>query len=108
MLSIYFNLNVLITKNFVGEWGGIWRAEGDYSLISNNRYQTNVRLVKKFSNWTYTSKGINQRVPYIYKHRLTMSEEPEDNFWGTITGGMQKNKTTSIYSNFHHHFIGKS
>ena len=55
-------------------------------MNSTDPYQTNVHLIKKFNNWTYSDVGIVQRVPYLYHQRLTMSGKPDTNFWGSITG----------------------
>jgi len=68
-----------------GLWGGIWKAPNLYSINSENKYQTGVSLLKKFSDWKYQSRGIQERLPYRFKQRLTMSGRG-DNSYGSITG----------------------
>ena len=70
----------------LGHWGGIFRAPASYMLASNSSKQTNIQRLEKFGDWTYSENGIEERLPYIYKQRLTTSSYPEKNFWGTITG----------------------
>eukprot|EP00111_Clytia_hemisphaerica_P010409 TCONS_00030414-protein len=67
-----------------GHWGGIWKAPSTYSLSSTDRYQTDVTLLKKFNNWDYQSRGLQERLPYLYKQRLTTSDT-DKNGWGSIT-----------------------
>lgn len=67
-----------------GLWGGIWSAPNLYKINSTNGGQTDVTLLKKFSNWNYQHNGIQQRMPYIFKQRLTTSHR-DNNRWGSVT-----------------------
>eukprot|EP00795_Rhopilema_esculentum_P015280 gene15280-6491_t len=67
-----------------GQWGGIWSAPTSYRLNGMSPSQTNVILLKRFNNWSYSGIGIAQRMPYIIGNRLTM----QTNQWGSITGNM--------------------
>ena len=69
---------------FSGKWGGIWKALNTYDLASTNSAQTNVKLLKKFSDWNYDRNGIEQRLPYIDDERITVTAK--GNRWGCITG----------------------
>ena len=70
----------------LGHWGGIWTSPKRYKLDSTNMKQEQVILQKKFGKWNYSDSGLQQRLPYIYKHRLTTSHKPHTNFYGSITG----------------------
>ena len=62
-----------------------------YSTMSN---QTDIVLVKKFSQWNYVSSSIRYRMPYLSVNSknalLTTAENPDQDFYGTI---IAKNRT---------------
>ena len=57
-------------------------------VVSYYNNQTNIVLVKKFSQWEYAPSSIRQRMPYIpinsTKALLTTAENPEIDYFGTI------------------------
>ena len=55
-------------------------------MNSVNKNQDNVHLQKKFGEWNYGVNGLEKRLPYLYKQRLTTSNNPEKNYYGSITG----------------------
>ncbi|XP_065054894.1 uncharacterized protein LOC135683537 isoform X1 [Rhopilema esculentum] len=67
-----------------GRWGGIWSAPIQYKFDTSSGSQTGVTLIKKFNNWSYSSKGIAQRMPHYINNWLTL--QTKTNAWGTITG----------------------
>uniref|UniRef100_A0A7M6DPA1 Uncharacterized protein n=1 Tax=Clytia hemisphaerica TaxID=252671 RepID=A0A7M6DPA1_9CNID len=75
------NFEYKIEAHTRGHWGGIWRAPNSYSISSSNSYQTDVTLLKKFNDWQYQSRGLQERLPYLNKQRLTTSFGE----WGSIT-----------------------
>ena len=77
-----FNHIIYFLYFYKGSWGGIWKAPNSYTINSNNPNQMDVQLIKKFSNWKYSRDGIQDRLPYLMKQRLTTST----NKWGSITG----------------------
>ncbi|EDO47884.1 predicted protein [Nematostella vectensis] len=79
-----------------GRWGGVWSADRSYSFTATNNKQTNVHLVKKFDDWTYSYKGIDKRMPWVSGARLTTSESATRNWWGTITGKYQSIGSRSL------------
>ena len=66
----------------IGLWGGIWKAPNTFTINSDNANQMDVQLIEKFSKWEYKSNGIQERLPYLMKQRLTTSTGK----WGSITG----------------------
>lgn len=86
------NFKIKLVSIFPGSWGGIWKAPNQYLINSENRYQTGVSLLKKFSDWEYQNNGIQERLPYRYKQRLTMSSS-DDRRYGSITGMKKREKT---------------
>jgi len=72
----------LEAHNF-GTWGGIWQAPNSYDLSSTNPGQTNVQLMKKFSDWEYHRNGLGKRLPYVNGPRITTSTNR--NRWGSVT-----------------------
>ena len=70
--------------NLSGRWGGIWSAPITYKFDSFSSSQTDVKLTKKFDEWTPGSKTIANRMPHIIGGWLTT--QTRENEWGTITG----------------------
>lgn len=71
-----------------GELGGIWTVNSNYSFISITNNNTDITLIKKFGNWSYSDRGIEQRMPWITNQSvnaiLTTSSDANSEWWGTI------------------------
>ena len=71
-----------------GQYGGIWRAPKAYSFVARNNTQTDVRLVKKFSNWEYHHTSIEKRMPWVCEeahcHGILTTSAHDSWFYGSI------------------------
>jgi hypothetical protein len=50
--------------------GGVWEAPGDYSFMATTNTQTNVVLLKKFGDWMYNDRSLEQRMPWVTTSNL--------------------------------------
>ena len=75
-----------------GQYGGIWRAPKTYSFVARNNSQTNVELVKKFSDWEYSYLSIQKRMPWVcvedYCQGIFLTASYDNGFWGSIVTGL--------------------
>ena len=59
-----------------------------HRILSTLSNQTDIVLVKKFSQWDYVYSSIRRRMPYLSTNStnaiLTTAENPDSNFYGTI------------------------
>lgn len=77
-------------------FGGIWKANGNYSFTNTNNTQTNVTLNTKFGTWNYVTgnNGMAQRMPWRSTvvgsgtGYLTLSDG-SGNWWGTLVSNNQ-------------------
>ncbi|XP_047134956.1 intelectin-2 isoform X2 [Hydra vulgaris] len=83
-----------LEANELGRWGGVFSAPMKYDLSSTNAKQTNVNLVKKFDEWKFGYKSIDQRLPYVSGSLITTARgiSSVDEIWGSLT-----NNKDSIY-----------
>ncbi len=58
------------------------------SFVSESNNQTDITLVKKFSQWNYVVSSLRERMPYLTLNNpntlLTTAENPDSNQFGTI------------------------
>ncbi|KAK3698442.1 hypothetical protein QZH41_010011 [Actinostola sp. cb2023] len=55
-----------------GHWGGVWSAPRQYSFMATSKYQTDVKLLKKFDNWDWSWwKSVQNRMPWFDAHGST-------------------------------------
>ena len=70
-------------------WGGIWFAPRHYSFVDETGSQTEVRLVRRFDQWSYKDLGIERRMPWLRVHGgdttvLTTNGAHSAHWWGTL------------------------
>ena len=68
----------------IGRWGGIWSAPIAYKFDTPSSGQTDVKLTKKFDDWSIETNGVANRMPHIINNWLTT--QTGVNQWGSITG----------------------
>lgn len=73
-----------------GQWGGIWRANNkDYRFNQTTNTATDITLLTKFSEWSYSNSGVEERMPWVNATattagKLTTSVSSSSSWWGTI------------------------
>ena len=70
----------------LGRWGGIWIAPISYNFDTFSSSQTDVKLIKKFDEWTPGSRTIANRMPHIIENWLTTQTRKDR--WGSIAGNL--------------------
>jgi hypothetical protein len=76
-----------IEAETLGESGGIWTSNQEYSFVSNSNSNTDITLNQKFGTWEYAGAGIEARMPYLVdspQALITTSSDPSDQWWGTL------------------------
>ena len=75
----------------VGQYRGIWHAPKTYSFVAQNKLQTDVQLVKKFSDWEYGEETFKKRMPWvcaeIYCSAILTTSSHDPNYFGSIVTG---------------------
>jgi len=93
-LSNNGSFQYMMDANSRRHWGGIFQAPSSYSFMATNSKQTDVKLIRKFSNWEYSWwKSLNKRMPWFdangnhNKALLTTSDSPTHYPSGSIIWG---------------------
>jgi len=83
-----------LEANTRGRWGGVWTAPITYSFVSESNQQTNVTLVRQFSQWQYSwQDSLEKRMPWLGARQslLTTSTHSDYSNWGSIISEKKSN-----------------
>ena len=76
-----------IEASALGQWGGVFTANGAYSFVATTNESTDITRNETFDNWNYADGGLDARMPWYSPTGwglLTTSEYSSDMWWGSL------------------------